>query len=226
MGVERLSKDQASAICEHLDSEAEELAARPLGPSRTPYPWVDATHVRCRRDRRVAPTAVATAIGCDEDGWRRVSRVVAPVFRLRSAGTAGGGLPPRHRDARVVPRGRREDPRGGRARRAGIPRLPGLALEAPACQQRAGEGERGDKAQVFPSVASPEGLAGAVMCDMDEGWQDARYFSKQRMDGPCDESRAAGTEEPPTPERLGEWRLVAERAIDASLELADEMEAA
>lgn len=79
---------------------------------------------------------------------------------------------------------------------------------------------------VFPSVASPEGLAGAVTCDMDEGWQDARYFSKRRMDEPCDESRAAGTEEPPTPERLGEWHLVAKRAIDASLELADEMEAA
>ena len=29
-----------------------------------------------------------------------------------------------------------------------------------------------------------------------------------------------------TPERLGEWRLVAERAIDASFEFADEMEAA
>ena len=38
MGIERLSKDQVSAICEHLDSEVEELAARPLGSSRTPYP--------------------------------------------------------------------------------------------------------------------------------------------------------------------------------------------
>ena len=72
MGMERLSKDQTGAMCEHPDSEAEELAARPLGPSRTPYPWVDATHVKCRRDRRVAPTAVVTAIGCDEDSWRRV----------------------------------------------------------------------------------------------------------------------------------------------------------
>ena len=72
MGMERLSKDQASAMCEHPDSEAEELAARPLGPSRTPYPWVDATYVKCRRDRRVASAAVVTAIGCNEDGWRRV----------------------------------------------------------------------------------------------------------------------------------------------------------
>ena len=56
--------------------------------------------------------------------------------------------------------------------------------------------------------------------------RDARYFSKRRMDEPCDGSRAAGTEEPPTPERLGEWRLVAKRAVDAGLELADEVEAA
>lgn len=72
MGIERLSKDQVSAICEHLDSEVDELVTRPLGPSRTPYLWVDAAYVKCRRDRRVASTAVVTAIGCDEDGWRRV----------------------------------------------------------------------------------------------------------------------------------------------------------
>lgn len=48
MGMERLSKDQVGAMCERLDSEVEELAARPLGPSRTPCLWVDATCVRCR----------------------------------------------------------------------------------------------------------------------------------------------------------------------------------
>lgn len=64
------------------------------------------------------------------------------------------------------------------------------------------------------------------MCDMDEEWQDARYFSKRKMGEPCDESRAAGAEKPPTPEGLSEWRLVAKREIDASLEFADEMEAA
>ena len=63
------------------------------------------------------------------------------------------------------------------------------------------------------------------MCDMDGEWQDARYFSKRKIDEPYDESRAAGAEEPPSPVGLGEWRLVAKRAIDASLEPADEMEA-
>lgn len=80
--------------------------------------------------------------------------------------------------------------------------------------------------QAFPSVASTERLAGAVMCDMGEERQDARCFSKQRMGELYDESGAAGAGGPPTPERLGEWRLVAKRAIDASLGPADEMEAA
>ncbi len=89
----------------------------------------------------------------------------------------------------------------------------------------------GDKAQVargagLPVSCLPRGLARTAMCDMDEEWQDARYFSKRKMGEPCDESRAAGAEKPPTPEGLSEWRLVAKREIDASLELADEMEAA
>ena len=37
-----------------------------------PYIWLDATYVKCRRGGRVASTAVVTAIGCDESGWRRV----------------------------------------------------------------------------------------------------------------------------------------------------------
>lgn len=38
----------------------------------TPYPWPGATYVKCRREGRVASTAVVTAIGCDEHGWRHV----------------------------------------------------------------------------------------------------------------------------------------------------------
>ena len=49
-----------------------ELLGRDLGGSRTPYLWLDATYIKCRRDDRVASTAVVTAIGCDEGGWRRV----------------------------------------------------------------------------------------------------------------------------------------------------------
>lgn len=72
MGVEHLSKDQVSAIARDLDADVEELLSRDLGAARTPYLWLDATYVRCRREGRVASTAVVTAIGCDEHGRGRV----------------------------------------------------------------------------------------------------------------------------------------------------------
>ena len=72
LGISRLSKDQFSAIAQNLDADVAELLGRDLGGSRTPYLWLDATYVKCRRDGRVASIAVVTAIGCDEGGWRRV----------------------------------------------------------------------------------------------------------------------------------------------------------
>ena len=72
MGVSRLSKDQVSAIASSLDADIEDLCGRPLGGSPVPYVWLDATYVKCRREGRVASTAVVTAIGCDAGGWRRV----------------------------------------------------------------------------------------------------------------------------------------------------------
>ena len=64
LGISRLSKD--------LDADVAELMGRDLSDARTPYLWLDATYVKCRRDGRVASTAVVTAIGRDEGGWRRV----------------------------------------------------------------------------------------------------------------------------------------------------------
>ena len=80
--------------------------------------------------------------------------------------------------------------------------------------------------QVFPSVASLERLAGAAMCDQDEAWSEARYFSEKVMSELYDDGHAADAENLPTPDRMSEWGLVARKAIEASLELADEMEAA
>lgn len=62
MGIERISRDQVSAICASLDSEVEELSTRPLGDLPTPYLWLDATYVKCRRSGRVASTAVVTRV--------------------------------------------------------------------------------------------------------------------------------------------------------------------
>lgn len=159
------------------------------------------------------------------------SRIVAPVFRLGDAGAAGAA----YRLAIEMPGSCRGDAARilEEAEPDALPYLdfPASHWKRPRAnnvQERANREtrRRSRVVQVFPSVASPERLAGAVTCDMDEGWQDARYFSKRKMGEPCDESRAAGAEKPPTPEGLSEWRLVAKREIDASLELADEMEAA
>lgn len=72
MGIERMSRDQAGAICAGLDSEVGGVSTRPLGDLPTPYLRLDATYVKRRRSGRVASTAVVAAIGCDSEGWRRV----------------------------------------------------------------------------------------------------------------------------------------------------------
>ncbi len=309
MGVERLSKDQVSAICESLDSEVEELVTRPLGSLRMPYLWIDATYVKCRRNRRVASTAVVTAIGCDEDGWRhvlgiavvdtesydswlaflrkvrargvtgvmlvtsdaheglrraigevfqgsawqrcvvhlmrdcaraasgsrglqrRVSRIVAPVFRLKGAGAVRAAyhvavdmLESCCRDAaRIL-----EEAEPDALAYLDFPASHWKRLRTNNVQERTNREikRRSRVVQVFPSVASLERLAGAVMCDQDEAWSEARYFSKPKIDELYDEKRASGKNEAPTPELMREWRVVARRAIEASLELADELEAA
>ena len=94
MGIERISRDRVSAICASLDSEVEELSTRPPGDLPTPYLWLDATYAKYRRSGRVASTAVATAIGCDSEGWRHVpgarqtaaiSRSAASIISCRSS---------------------------------------------------------------------------------------------------------------------------------------------
>ena len=66
-------------------------------------------------------------------------------------------------------------------------------------------------------------LAEAVMCDMDDAWAGSRYFSVRMMSELYDEGRVG---DPPTAEQAAGFGLVAQRAIGASPELADELEAA
>ena len=61
------------------------------------------------------------------------------------------------------------------------------------------------------------------MCEEDELWSDKRYFAEAEL---YDEKRAKQKPQPPTPEQEEELRLIAKKAIEASLELADELEAA
>lgn len=88
MGIDRLSKDQVSAIARDLDADVEELLSRGLSVTRVPYLWLDATYVKCRREGRVASTAVVTAIGGDEHGGG-TSWASPPL--TRSPTTPGGG---------------------------------------------------------------------------------------------------------------------------------------
>ena len=284
MGIERLSKDQVSAICEHLDSEVEELLTRPLGGRRMPIgcdedgwrhvlgigvvdtesydSWL--AFLRGVRSRGVAGVQLVTsdaheglrrAIEETFQGaaWqrcvvhlmrdcaraasgsrslsRRVSRIVAPVFRLKDEGAvraayhlAIGMLESCCRDAaRIL-----EEAEPDALAYLDFPSSHWKRLRTNNVQERTNREikRRSRVVQVFPSVASLERLAGAVMCDQDEAWSEARYFSEKVMAELYDEKRGRVTDEPPTPERMAEWRVVAQKAIDASLELADELEAA
>lgn len=235
MGIERLGRDRVSAIAATLDAEIADLAEGPLDARAIPYIWLDATYVKCRRGGRVASTAVVTAIGCDESGWRRVlgvsvvdtesyeswlgflrklrdrgatgtelvvsdahgglvraigevfqgaawqrcavhlmrdcmreagswqlrrrvGRIVSSVFRDRRGRRHRRGHVPRGvRDAGgVLPEGG-EGARGGGARRARVPGLPAVALEAPAHQQRAGACQQGNQAPLARGAGLPVG---------------------------------------------------------------------
>lgn len=46
--------------------------------------------------------------------------------------------------------------------------------------------------QTFPSTASLVRLAGAVMCEQNEIWQESRYFSEAKMGELYDEGRTLG----------------------------------
>lgn len=77
--------------------------------------------------------------------------------------------------------------------------------------------------QAFPSTASLARLAGAVMCEQDEMWQESRYFSEAKMGGLYDEGRTRRID------GTVDWaRLEAEarKMIESGLELADRIEAA
>ena len=308
MGIERLSKDQVSAIAASLDSEVEELLARPLGGLRMPYLWLDATYLKCRREGRVASTAVVTAIGCDESGWRhvlglgvvdtesydswlaflrkvrergvdgvqlvtsdahdglrraiqetfqgaawqrcvvhvirdcvreakshhlrrRVARIVSPVFRAKDAEVVRAMY---HLATEMLekccPRAARilEDAEPDALAYLDFPSTHWKRLRTNNVQERTNREikRRSKVVQVFPSTKALERLVGAVMCDQDDDWQESRYFSEKKMSELYDERKRPEAEGRPSKERAAELRLIARKAIDASLELADELEAA
>ena len=77
--------------------------------------------------------------------------------------------------------------------------------------------------QVFPSTASLVRLAGAVMCEQDEVWQESRYFSEARMNELYDEGLTRGADGPVDWARL---EAEARRTLESGLELAGRVETA
>ena len=78
MGISRMSASQVSRICSSLDEVVSDLQQRLLSDVAFPYLWLDATYIKARNDdRKVASTAVVTAIGAGSDGYRRLLGVDA-----------------------------------------------------------------------------------------------------------------------------------------------------
>ena len=305
MGIERLGRDRVSAIAATLDAEIADLAEGPLDARAIPYIWLDATYVKCRRGGRVASTAVVTAIGCDESGWRRVLGVsvvdtesyeswLGFLRKLRDRGATGtelvvsdahGGLVRaigevfqgaawqrcavhlmrdcmreagswqlRRRVGRIVssvfragdaatavamyhaacemlegccPRAARvlEEAEPDALAYLDFPPSHWKRLRTNNVQERTNREikRRSRVVQVFPSTGSLVRLAGAVMCEQDEIWQESRYFSEVRMNELYDDGRTRGID------GHVDWaRLEAEarKMLESGLELADRVEAA
>lgn len=222
MGVSRLSKDQVSAIASSLDADIEELCGRPLGGSPVPYAWLDATYVKCRREGRVASTAVVTAIGCDAGGWRRalgVDVVDTGVLRLVAH------LPADYPSARTRAAAVLEEAEPDALAYLDFPPAHWKRLRTNNAQERTNREikRRSRVEQVFPSTGSLVCLAGAVMCEQDEVWQESRYFSEARMNELYDDGRTRGIDGPVDRARL---EAEARKMLESGLELADRVEAA
>ena len=77
--------------------------------------------------------------------------------------------------------------------------------------------------QVFPSTGALVRLAGAVMGEQDEIWQESRYFSKASMRELYDDGRTRGSDGSVDCARL---EAEARKMLEFGLELADRGEAA
>jgi putative transposase len=71
MGMAGISKSQVSRLCGEIDGKIAIFIDRPL-EGEWPDIWLDATHVKARRDARVVSVAVIVAVGVNGDGRREV----------------------------------------------------------------------------------------------------------------------------------------------------------
>ncbi len=159
---------------------------------------------------------------------RRVARIVAPVFRAKDADQVRAMY---HLAAEMLegccPKATEvwEEAEADALAYLDFPASHWKRLRTNNVQERTNREikRRSKVVQVFPSAASLERLAGAVMCEQDEVRSGCRYFSEAKISEFYEERPAPKA---PDERRREELRLVAKKAIEASLELADTMEAA
>jgi len=67
-----ISKSEVSRICADLDDQLIAFRTRPLGHTRFPYVFLDATYCKARVNHQFVSRAVVVATGITEDGGREV----------------------------------------------------------------------------------------------------------------------------------------------------------
>lgn len=67
-----ISKSEVSRLCGELDEMVEAFRNRPLGGTRYPYVWLDATYENVRENGHVVSLALIIAIGVTESGRREI----------------------------------------------------------------------------------------------------------------------------------------------------------
>ncbi|WP_344628569.1 IS256 family transposase, partial [Kitasatospora arboriphila] len=71
-----ISKSEVSRICADLDEQLTAFRTRPLGHTRFPYIYLDATYCKARVNHQIVSRAVVVATGITEDGGREVLGVM------------------------------------------------------------------------------------------------------------------------------------------------------
>ena len=75
LGIENLSRSQASEMTKGLNEQVEEFRNRSLSGTAYPVLWVDALYKKVRVDGRIISIAVLIVCGVDENGHRNIIAV-------------------------------------------------------------------------------------------------------------------------------------------------------
>jgi putative transposase len=151
LGMEGISRSEVSRMCKELDRQVEAFRNRPIEGNH-PYLWLDATFHKVRDGGRVVSMATVKAIGCNDQGERRVLGVDVGPSEDGAFWTGVPALPGCSRAHRGAARDLRRSRRSeGRDRRS-APGRGVAALPGPLHAQPAGSGPQGRPAAVAAFV--------------------------------------------------------------------------